>query len=247
MSNLSGFGLTSRLITKHFGNLGDSIASAIAGFDPETATEADRDALADKLRGAAQKLGQARADFNKEHQEAVSLQSMIDSDTALAKTFADKLTAGTMTEAQVNLFLDELDANKARLPQEQQQEADAKSFMDELQTIVDALSSQLAAFDDHAKAAMQALARAKAEQDMQAMRLSQQATLNGLKGMSGSSTALDALTKKAQAISAQAEGDRIVADIGQRQTDHASEIDAIRKRAAAPQTQSTADRLARLG
>lgn len=50
---------------------------------------------------------------------------------------------------------------------------------------------------------------------------------------------------KAQTISG--EGDRIIADIGQRQTDHASEIEAVRKGASAPQTQSTADRLARLG
>ena len=55
MSNLNGYwGLTARLINKHFGALGDKIAEAIAGFDPETATEADRDRLAATLREAAQ-------------------------------------------------------------------------------------------------------------------------------------------------------------------------------------------------
>ena len=56
MSNLNGWGLTARLISKHFGVLGDKISEAIANFDPETATEADRDRLADTLRQTAQKL-----------------------------------------------------------------------------------------------------------------------------------------------------------------------------------------------
>ena len=54
MSNASGWGLTARLVTKHFGALGDRISEAIANFDPETATEADRDRLVDTLRDTAQ-------------------------------------------------------------------------------------------------------------------------------------------------------------------------------------------------
>eukprot|EP01032_Pedospumella_encystans_P033974 gene33974-38398_t len=45
MSNSNGWALTARLITKHFGALGDRVSEAIANFDPETATEADRDRL----------------------------------------------------------------------------------------------------------------------------------------------------------------------------------------------------------
>lgn len=61
MSNLNGWGLTARLISKHFGVLGDKISEAIANFDPETATEADRDRLAEtfaryRQRCACQRL-----------------------------------------------------------------------------------------------------------------------------------------------------------------------------------------------
>ena len=56
-------GLTARLISKHFGALGDRVSEAIANFDPETATEADRDRLADSLRLTAQKLAAARGAF----------------------------------------------------------------------------------------------------------------------------------------------------------------------------------------
>ena len=54
MSNSNGCGLTARRISKHFGALGDRVSEAIANFDPETATEADRDRLADSLRSTAQ-------------------------------------------------------------------------------------------------------------------------------------------------------------------------------------------------
>ena len=56
MSNASGWGLTARLVTKHFGALGNRIAEVIANFDPETATEADRDRLVATLRETAQVL-----------------------------------------------------------------------------------------------------------------------------------------------------------------------------------------------
>ena len=41
MSNASGWGLTARLVTKHFGALGDRISETIANFDPETAEDQD--------------------------------------------------------------------------------------------------------------------------------------------------------------------------------------------------------------
>ena len=77
MSNTSGWSLTARLISKHFGVLGDKLSETIANFDPETATEADRDRLQSTLRETAQKLAAARASFNKEHQDVVNLQNLI--------------------------------------------------------------------------------------------------------------------------------------------------------------------------
>ena len=159
MSNASGWGLTARLVSKHFGVLGNKISEAIANFDPETATEADRDRLSDTLRETAQLLASSRASFDKEHGDVVSLQNLIANDEKATETLAARLAAGTISEATVTMFCDELEANKGRLPQEIQEEADAKAYMDELQKIVDALSKQLSEFDAQAKKAMQALAR----------------------------------------------------------------------------------------
>jgi len=248
MSNSSGWGLTARLITKHFGVLGDRVSEAIANFDPETATEADRDRLADTLRATAQKLAAARASFDKEHNDVVNLQNLIANDEKATGTLAERLAAGKISEATITLFCDELEANKARLPQEIQEQADAQQYMDELQKIVDALSKQLADFDNAAKKAMQSLATAKAQKDLQTLRNERQAELAGLSGMQGNSSALNALTRRAQTVSNEAAGMRIVADIGQRPIDQAAEIDAIRKSVAQADTagETTLQRLQRL-
>jgi len=234
MSNLNGWGLTARLISKHFGALGDRVSEAIANFDPETATEADRDRLADNLRSAAQKLAAARSAFEKEAADVTKLRQLIATDEQAAGTLAERLSAGKISESTITLFCDELEANKARLPQEIQEEADAKQYMDELQTIVDALSKQLADFDAAAKKAMQQLASAKAQQDLQQLRAERQQQLAGLQGMRGNSSALNALTRRADAIRNDAEGLRIVADIGQRPLDQAAELEAIRQSVSQP-------------
>lgn len=248
MSNSNGWGLTARLISKHFGVLGDRVSEAIANFDPETATEADRDRLADSLRSTAQKLAAARASFEKERTDVVKLRELIATDEKATGTLAERLAAGKISEATITLFCDELEANKARMPQEEQEEADAKQYMDELQTIVDALAKQLSEFDAAAKKAMQQLATAKAQQDLQQVRAERQSELAGLSGMRGNSSALNALTRRAQTVSNEAAGMRIVNDIGQRPIDQAAEIDAIRRSVNTPAlgAESALERLQRL-
>src|SRR5450631_937480 len=245
IGNLSGWGLTGRLISKHFGALGDKVSEAIANFDPETATQADRDRIQETLRQTAQKLAQARASFDKEHTDVVQLQTLLANDEKASETLAARLQAGTISEAAVSMFCDELEANKSKLPEEIQQEADAKAYMDELQQILDAFSKQLAEFDNAAKKAMQMLATAKAQKDLQQARAERQSELDGLKGLSGHSTALEALTRRAQSVSNEAAGLKIVADINQKPIDQAAEIDAIRKSVSQGNTagESTLDRL----
>ncbi|MFZ6843373.1 hypothetical protein [Undibacterium sp. RuTC16W] len=248
MSNLNGWGLTARLISKHFGVLGDKVSEAIANFDPETATEADRDRLADTLRESAQKLATARAAFDKEHTDVVKLRELIANDEKASGTLAERLASGQISEATVSLFCDELEANKSRLPLELQEEIDAQEYMNELQKIVDALSRQLADFDAAAKKALQNLASAKAQKDLQELRVERQGQLANLSGMKGQSSALDALTRRAQTVSNEAAGMRIVADIGQKPLDQAAEIEAIRKSVSQADTagETTLQRLQRL-
>ena len=248
MSNLKGWNLTARLISKHFGALGDKISEAIANFDPETATEADRDNLADTLRQTAQKLAAARGTFDKERQDVNKLRSLIENDEKAFEVLATRLQAGTMSEATVNLFCDELESNKARLPVELQEEADAKEYVNELQKIVDALSQQLSEFDARAKKALKLLATANAQRDLQELRAERQQQLSDLGGLKNKSSALDALTRRAQKVSNEAEGLKIIADINQKPLDQKAELDEIRKSVSTPDTagETTLERLRRL-
>lgn len=242
----TGWGLTARLVSQHFSSLGDSVAQAIAAFDPEVATQADRDQLEDKLRQTAVKLAQAREAFNKEHRDVVNLMKLIESDTNALKTINERLAAGTISESSVSHFLDELEANKAKLPQEQQEEESAKSYMDQLQQLVDSISDSLQKFDDRAKKAKQDLANAQAQIELNQLQQQRQAELNDLANLKSNSTALDALAKKASKLQSQAAGMKIVTDINQKTIDQADEINQIRQSATNGDTESTADRMKRL-
>jgi hypothetical protein len=81
---------------------------------------------------------------------------------------------------------------------------------------------------------MQALASARAQQDLQQLRAERQAQLAGLQGMRGQSSALAALTRRAETVRNEAEGLRIVTDIGQRPLDQAAELAAIRQSVSQP-------------
>lgn len=249
MADLKGWGLTARLITKHFSKLGDKVSEAIANFDPETATEADRDRLETALREAAEKLAAARRAFAKEHDDVVKLRHLIATDEKAAGVLAIQLARGEIDEATVTLFCDELESNRARLPQEVSEEAEAKGYMDELQSIVEALGGQLQEFDRIARQARQELARAESQKELQALRAERLQQMTGLRdGLGQSSTALDALARRTRKLRDEADGLKIVADINQKPLERAAAVDAARKAAAqnsAP-AESAADRLHRL-
>jgi hypothetical protein len=244
---MSGWSLTGRLITQHFGVLGDKLAQAIAAFDPETATQADRDRLQDTLHQAAQKLASANTNFEKEHDDVVRLRQLISNDELIAEQLIARLAEGKITEAAVTLLCDELEANKARLPQEEQEANDAEQYRGELKQIVDSIAQQLADYDAAAKRAIQAMQSATAAQQLQETRLARQAELSSLSGLKASSTALSALARKTQAMSNHASGLKIVADMQQKPLDQASEINAIRASVANEgKSESLTERLARL-
>lgn len=234
-NNMNGWNLTARLINKHFGVLGGKVAEAIANWDPETATEADRDNLQVRLRELAQKLAVARQEYQKENADVVKLQQQIANDEKALDVLADRMQKGQMDEATVQLFLDELEAQKARLPQEILEEQEAKAFLDEVQGLVDMFSKQLAAFDAAAKKAKQALASAQNQKELQEARLARQEELRSFQG-GINSTALGALVRRTESIKQNAEGAKIVADIQQKPLDQAKAIEDIRNSVAAGNT-----------
>jgi len=247
---MSGWKLTAALITKHVGVVGDHIATAIAAFDPETATQVDRDNLQAKLREVAVKLSDAKRKNDAAQQVAAALETSIDRDKKAAATLIAKLSEGKIDETTLNEFSDNLEADKARLPGLKQDAASAQQLVDTLQEILNTVEKNLNEFDAKAKAAMRNLEQARADKDSADMRQHQQAELNQLRaGAGGTSTGLSALNRAAEAARVQADAAQTLADIGQKPIDRANAVEEARRIAAgdAPAaTESAADRLRRI-
>ncbi|MBU9200153.1 hypothetical protein KTD31_01880 [Burkholderia multivorans] len=247
---MSGWKLTTALLGKHVSVLGDKLASAIASFDPETATEVDRDALKEKLREVALKLADAKTKNTAAQNAANALATSIENDTKAAEILIAKLDKKEIDEATLNQFADNLEADKARLPGLQQDAASAQQLVDTLQEILDTVEKNLNEFDAKAKAAIRSLDQARADQQREEMRQQQQDELNRLRGTtSGTSTGLDALSRAADKARTQADAAKTLADIGQKPLDRANAVEEARRIAAgtAPAAaESAADRLRRI-
>lgn len=247
---MSGWKLTAALLVKQVQNLGTTASQMLAGFDPETATEVDRDNLKVKLREISVKLAEARRSYTAEQKEAQDLAAAIAQDEKAAVVLLDKFEAGKLDEAVLVEFTNNLEAMQARLPGEQEDATQAKELVDTLEQILGTVQKNLDDFDANAKKVLRELAQAKADQDRQKLRMDSQAQINALKnGMGGTSTALSALSKKAEKARVQADALAIQADIGQKPIDRHDAVEEARRIASGQNTgagESAADRLRRL-
>lgn len=246
---MSGWKLSAAMLIKQISALGDTVAQSLASFDPETATEVDRDKLVAKLREVAAKLAEARRKHEAEKKEAQDLADLIAKDERAAAVLLSKFEAGQVDEATLAEFAANLEAMKARLPAEQQDVTDAQELVDTLQTILGTIEKKLADFDINAKKALRAIAQAQADKERQEIRLQSLEELRSMKsGMSSSSTALGALTKKAEKLRVAADAAAIEADLGQKPVDRLSAVEEARRIAegAAAPAESAAERLRRM-
>ncbi len=243
----SSWGLLGNLVTKHIDKLGQTMSEVIAGWDPETATEVDRDRLANSLREAATELEIARQSYNKEHNDVVNLKKTIEDDTRSLVELEKHIAAGTISEASANTFLDNLEKSKTRLVIEEKEEKNALEFMETVKKVVETFSEALADFDRRAKEKIQEMEQAKQECDLEKMKAEQQKEINSLTGgVKVGSSALNALANKAAKMRAEAAGIKAVAEVTQAPLNKEKEIENIRKSFAQPATETAMERLKRL-
>lgn len=247
---MSGWKLTAALITKHVGVVGDKIASAIASFDPETATQVDRDNLNAKLHEVALKLADAKHKNDAAQSAATGLLQSIANDEKTAEILIAKFDTKEVDEATLNEFANSLEADKARLPGLQQDAAASQRLVDTLQEILDTVEKNLAEFDSKARAAQRNLAQARADEERAELQQRQQDPLHQLRdGSGGSSTGIDALNRAAGQARVRADAAQTLADIGQKPIDRANAVAEARRIASGDSpatTESAADRLRRV-
>ncbi len=244
-----GWKLAFQIGAKQINNLGDDLSEMLANFDPETATEVDRENLQNKLREMVTKMVESRTRYQKEAEDVKKLEALIATDTLAADVLLKQLAEQKIDEATLNAFCDELEANKARLPQEIEEAKEAQAILTEYERIVETIKTQLNEFDRHAESIKRNLALAQAQNERNQLRLQQQEELAAAKrGFGQTSTALSALAKRAEKIKIEAQTNSALADIGQAPLDQKAAIDAAR---AAAQSgiktgETAAERLARL-
>lgn len=213
MNNLGGWGLTARLIGRHFGTLGECTGKLIARFDPETATDADRNKLQASLRETAQKVAAATAAFNKEHDDLVRVDQLNAGDEKVLATLPETLPADSIKEQTGTVACDELEAYKLPFPVALHEESAAKEFVARFRKVLDALAIELTEFDTGANRVKRTLAAAEAKNDLRTVHVEQQSQIAELRSLAGHSTALDFLTRCAQQVAELAEGISLAADL----------------------------------
>lgn len=242
--------LALQMAGKKFGLLGDELSKILASWDPETATQVDRDNLQAKLNEFANKVANAESEFTRERKEATDLAELIRKDEAALSKLEDRLAAGTIDEETVNLFLDQLEANRQQLPVEEQEAKEAEEILAAYKDLFTQVRKRIDDFDRAAAQAKRQLQSAQAQLEKQSARQEQQAELRAASsGLGSVSTGLGALGARAAELQKKARAAELVADAGQAPIDRQKAIDDIRASVSgdgAPAGESALERLKRL-
>lgn len=247
---MSGWKLSFALVKKQFGAAGDRLATAIASYDPETATEVDREKLQANLEEVAHKLAEAKRKNDVTQKAASELEASIEADKQRAGALLTQLEAGHIGEDMITEFTNNLENDKARLPGLKEDAAASQQLVDSLQEILDMVEKNLNEFDAKAKAVMRQLDQANADKQRAATLQQQQQELGQLRaGASGTSTGLAALGRAAEKARVDADAAQTIADINQKPIDRAKLVEEARRVASTDTpaaTESPAERLRRV-
>ncbi len=246
------FSLLGRLFGAQVDQAGESLVGALVAFDPETATEVDRDALAEKIQNVAKKFAEAKQDYDKEQNDVVVKQAQINEYLSTLEVMVGQLDRQEISQAVFDDFYAGIEESQVQLVQEQEEAAEAKAVKDELDDILKILTSQLHDFDRITSKALRDVKLAESQVEKEKLKSERQAELANLKkGIGGESTAVRKLQEIAKKAKIDAEAAKTVREITtkpQSQEDKMAAIMAQAKQASAPaaNTLSAAERVAAL-
>lgn len=246
------FSLLGRLFGAQVNQAGESLVGALVSFDPETATQVDRDALADKIQEVARKFAAAKQDYDKEQNDVVVKQNQINEYLATLDVMVGQLERQEIPQTVFDDFFAGIEESQAQLAQEQEEATEAKAVKDELDEILKILTQQLNDFDRVTSKALRDVKLAESQVEKEKLKADRQAELANLKnGMGAESTAVKKLQEIAKKAKIDAEAAKTVREITakpQTQEEKMAALVAQAKQAAAPaaSTISAADRVAAL-
>ncbi|MEY3807684.1 MAG: hypothetical protein RI893_660 [Pseudomonadota bacterium] len=246
------FSLLGRLFGAQVNQAGESLVGALVAFDPETATQVDRDALAEKIQNVARKFAEAKQDYDKEQNDVVVKQAQINQYLVTLDIMVGQLERHEISEAVFNDFYAGIEESQAQLPQEIEEAAEAKAVKDELDDILKILTQQLNDFDQVTTKALRDVKLAQSQVEKEKLKTERQSELSNLKkGLGAESTAVRKLQEIAKKAKIEADAAKTVREITAKPQSQAEKMEAIMaqtQQAGAPVvgTMSAAERVAAL-
>jgi hypothetical protein len=246
------FSLLGKLFGAQVNQAGEGLVSALVAFDPETATEVDRDALVEKIQTVAEKFAAAKHDYDKEQNDVVVKKAQINEYLATLDLMVGQLERQEISQSDFDAFFAGIEEAQAQLVQEEEEAAEAKAVKDELDDILKILTQQMNDFDRVRNKALRDMELAESQKEKEQLKSERQAELANLKkGIGGESSAVKKLQELANKAKIEAEAAKTVREVTTQplsQADKMAEIMAKAKQSAAPaaSTMSAAERVAAL-
>ena len=238
-------GILARLLGKQVGNVHDAAATALINADPESALAVDREVLQEQLKKLSYNVTVARQKLGVEIEEQKLAEAKVEQELKAVRILLAK--GDDASKASADKLLTQIEADKIKLAQEKADVIEAQKALDEWQAALDEVHARYENFQREADTTMRQIELAKAQKDHADADAERQNLLKGFTAHQGVNSAMGALQKQAQKMSAQAEAQRNLLDMAKPAVEKDAGIQAaLREAAGQPTNESLEERLARL-
>ncbi len=247
------FSFTSIFAKKKTEQAGQSIVQMLAGWDPETASQAELEQMENRLDKLVQQVAESRQIYRKEQEEADAINKLYEQRLKAAEILQTK-QAENPDDSKVADALNELVAGleemMPEIDREVEEAREAKEFMEELEEVAKLSADKLKNAKKVLSKAMKDMARANVREERSKEREEQAAKLAGLRSETDQlGSALSAMKKNADDANARAEASNMKSKlISPSNSEKNNDLiaSAMKEAGGAPKTANVADRLAAL-
>jgi DNA repair exonuclease SbcCD ATPase subunit len=211
------FSFSSLFAKKKTEKVGQTIIQMLAGWDPESASQADLEQMEKRLDKLVQQVAEARLMYRKEQEEADAINTLYNQRLKAAEILQAKQAENTendkITEA-LNQMVSELEEMLPEIKREEDEAKEAKLFMEELEDIAKYSAEKLKNAKKELDKAMKDMKRAEIREERSKERESQAAKLAGLRNETDQlGNALSAMKKTAEDANARASASNMKAKL----------------------------------
>lgn len=248
------FSFTSIFAKKKTEKVGQSIVQILAGWDPESASQAELEQMEDRLDQLVQQVAEARLIYRKEQEEADAINKLYHQRLKAAEILQTKQAENSddpkITEA-LNEMVSELEEMMPEIKREEEEAKEAKIFMEELEEVAKMSAEKLTNAKKALSKAIKDMKRAEVREERSKEREEQAAKVAGLRTEADQlGSALSAMKKIAEDANSKAEASNMKAKlIAPSKSEKTNELIASAMKEADSgnnQSKSISDRLAAL-